>query len=183
MHHSPRVWANEGICFHVTEKVNYSKVGHYSAPFPPCHWHIHTKKLQADKGFEGWVNPAPHTVSVTYIFPAFSSRAHSKVTSQLPDVKKRGGTEGMAGCVIQRTRDKEKCRREQTYRVKIGAAIQQVCVRGERKGGFIKLNQRKVTAGGHAELAELCATEIYRHTLFYVTPVEILTTKDDTMGK
>lgn len=35
--------------------------------------------------------------ALTYIFPASSSREHSKETSQLPDVKKRGGTVGTAG--------------------------------------------------------------------------------------
>lgn len=34
---------------------------------------------------------------LTYIFPASSSRAQSEDTSQLPDVKKRGGTVGTAG--------------------------------------------------------------------------------------
>lgn len=67
-------------------------------------------------------------MALTYIFPAFSSKAHSKVTSQFPDVKKRGGTEGMAGCVtqMQRNRDQEEARNKLKYRVKIGAAIQQV---------------------------------------------------------
>jgi hypothetical protein len=38
---------------------------------------------------------------LTYILPASSSSAHSDVTSQFPDVRKRGGTEGMAGWVPQ----------------------------------------------------------------------------------
>lgn len=41
---------------------------------------------------------------LTYIFPASSSRAHSEETSQLPDVKKRGGTVGSAGCIRDRSR-------------------------------------------------------------------------------
>lgn len=74
---------------------------------PHCHLYFNSKELRAVKGAEGWLNPAPHNVALTYIFPACSSRAQSKVTSQLPDVKKRGGTEGMAGCVTQRNRDEE----------------------------------------------------------------------------
>lgn len=69
-----------------------------------CHLCVHGKKQSTDKALFA---PAPHTVAHTYIFPAFSSRAQSTVTSQLPDVKKRGGTEGMAGCVRQRHRDEE----------------------------------------------------------------------------
>lgn len=46
-------------------------------------------------------------MALTYIFPASSSRAQSKVTSQFPDVKKRGGTEGTTGCVPQRQRNRE----------------------------------------------------------------------------
>lgn len=56
----------------------------------------------------------PHTtVAFTYIFPAISSRAQSAVTSQLPDVKKRGGTVGTAGWI---TPKKAQMRREQRQR-------------------------------------------------------------------
>lgn len=82
------------------------------------------------KALRGDSTRTPHTAALTYIFPAFSSRAQSKETSQLPDVKKRGGTEGMAGCVIQRNRDEEECRSTQIYGLKIDAAIQKVCVKG-----------------------------------------------------
>lgn len=33
------------------------------------------------------------------------------------------------------------------------------------------------------EVEELCGAENYHHTLFYVTPVEILTIKDDKTRK
>lgn len=46
--------------------------------------------------------------ALTYIFPASSSRAHREETSQLPDVRKRGGTVGTAGCVTHRDRAEEK---------------------------------------------------------------------------
>ena len=64
-----------------------------------------TSSGRAGRGFY----EASHlAVLLTYIFPASSSRAHSKVTSQFPDVRNRGGPDGPVGCVTGRKREEEK---------------------------------------------------------------------------